>query len=130
MFRRRFLKTVLAAIGAMFVPKKTETAETPFLPTLEWFRERDPHISTIQFDLRQVGVTYDGCVDYTLSPPTDGQWTATIFRKRHGGSLRDHTACLMYVDQEWIAIQEQRIDDHGQWDYEKETDWPDWLRKF
>ena len=112
MFRRRFLKTVLACIGVVLVPKKAEAVEVPFLPTLAWLREHDCRVC-------QFVAEYNGC----------GTWMAWVC----ADVFDDYNwTRLFHGPDGWMVIKKTRINnDELRAHYEGRVgEWPDWLRKF
>lgn len=132
MFRRRFLKSLIVGIGAIFVPRKKEgigpvdtVPQTPPLPTLEWLQEREPRIRMVHV------ARYEGdmpCSDDRLRSKQG--WWFTVFKERDPEPDYCHNIVEMhYVDGEWVV----------KYDTEKgalypvdsyKPEWPDWLRKF
>lgn len=123
MFRRRFLKAVAAVVGSLFLPKKAkaaETTETPFLPTLEWLREREPRITAIE-------VTYR---EGRYVRPGQREWKCFIFKEHSPDPDYSHAiVALKIVGGAW-AVQQDTEKSGCPVDKSYKPEWPDWLRKF
>ena len=153
MFRRRFLKTVLASIGAAFVPTKSKAKQermvvhpidpefmkricntvpqVPFLPTLEWLREHNPDIVGVSVAMYDTGRDLHNAFMRGVGPSIGRTWIGYVYKKVDHLQTRDGSvAQLFWRDGKWNVVDELRLGRHGSYSYVKKVEWPDWLRKF
>ena len=154
MLRRRFLRTVLASIAAMFVPKKVKAEQelrtvepmdpvfmkllcdhsktVPFLPTLEWLREHNPDIVGVVISMHETGGDPHDTFMRGVGSSTGRTWTGYIHRKLYPLQTYDTyiMAQLFWKDGTWSVVDQLRLTRNGAYSYANKHEWPDWLRRF
>ncbi len=147
MFRRRFLKAMIAGIGsALLWPFKVAEAisapvvplgigimdpeimkricntvpQVPFLPTLEWLREREPRITAIEVNYREGRFARSG----------QREWKCFIFKEYSSDPAYSHTVVALENAGGAWAVQQDTEKSGCPADTSYKPKWPDWLRKF
>lgn len=140
MFRRGFLKAVVASTGAalLWPFKVTDAMRTPivvpFLPTLEWLREHNPDITAVCLSLNETGISTGPRYMRGVGPSSGQTWTGyvyrTIYQPSTFGTFKDTMAQVFWNGGRWVAVEQLRLAENGSKCFTDQVEWPDWLRRF
>ncbi len=115
MYRRGFLFGSFAGVISLLTHKiNGSQIVIPPIPTLE----------SLQSEC-------GGVFSFNVSYSSQGTWDALVFRHaRDGDAFSDMRAQLFYENKSWVAVDKFYRTESGKIGYEKQIEWPGWLKKF